>query len=68
MKWGVNAITNTSQNFPVAFPNNAFAMLVTSFNPALGSPLTVSALSSSSYTVTRSGVGSTGYYYIAIGN
>lgn len=68
IKWGSNAVTNSSQNFPIAFPNNAFAMLVTSTDSALSSPLKVTALSSSSYTVTRSGSGNTGYYYIAIGN
>jgi hypothetical protein len=68
LKWGSSAVTNSSQLFPVAFPNNAFSMLITSSDAALGSPLKVTALSSTAFTVTRSGVGATGYYYLAIGN
>ncbi len=67
IKWGTNAITNASQNFPVAFPNGAYSMVVASRDASLGSPLKVTSLSASAYTVTRSGVGNTAYYYIAIG-
>lgn len=68
LKWGSSAVTNSSNSFPVAFPNNAFAMFVTSTDAALGSPLKVTALSPTAFTVTRSGSGATGYYYLAIGN
>jgi hypothetical protein len=72
IKWGFASITNASQTFASLgiqpFPNSAYVMTLTSTDSALGSPLKVTALSASAFTVTRSGSGATGYYFIAIGN
>lgn len=71
LKWGKSAVTNASQKFSdlgiTPFPNAAFAMVVTSRDAALNSPLRVTDLSVSTFTVTRNGVGPTSYYFFAIG-
>ena len=69
MKWGTGATTGSAVSFPVAFPNNAFAMVAIGSSSLYTGGFVVTALSASSFTLTRtSGSGATGYYYIAIGN
>ena len=69
MKWGAPGLIGSPLAFPVAFPNNCFSVQVTSTNPSYTGSFTVTAVSASSFTVTRtSGSGNTGYYYIAMGN
>ena len=72
IKWGSAAITNSSQTWAslglTAFPTACYSMYVTSSNILLTSPLTVTAISSTAFTISRSGSGNTGYYFFAIGN
>lgn len=69
LKWGTGAITGSTQTFPVAFPNNAYSMIVVGSATSYTGGFVVSALSTTNFTVSRtSGSGNTGYYYIAIGN
>lgn len=72
LKWGSSALVNVSQNFTslgiTAFPNHAYAMVITSKDAALSSPLKVTALNANAFTVTRSNPGNTPYYFFVIGN
>lgn len=68
LKWG-NSATIGSVSFPVAFPNNCYAVVITGTSTLYTGGFVVSAVSASAFTVARtSGSGATGYYYIAIGN
>ena len=69
MKWGSGAVTGSPVAFSPVFPTAAFAMVVVGTSTLYTGGFVVSALSAGSYTVSRtSGSGSTGYYYIALGN
>lgn len=69
LKWGSAGTIGIPLSFPVAFPNNCFVVQVIGTSALYTGGFVVTAVSSTAFTVQRtSGVGSTGYYYLAIGN
>lgn len=70
LKWGsAGAIGGGGFSFATAFPNNCFSVIVVGSSTLYTGGFVVSSKSNSGAVITRtSGSGSTGYYYIAIGN
>lgn len=69
LKWGNAGTIGSTLSFPVAFPNQCFAVQVIGTSTLYTGGFVVTAIGQTGFTVQRtSGVGSTGYYYIAIGN
>ncbi len=69
IKWGSGAITGASTSFPVAFPNNCYVVQAVGTSALYTGGFVTTAVAKDKFTVTRtSGVGNTGFYYIAIGD
>jgi hypothetical protein len=71
LKWGTSAtIGGGGASFTPAFPNACFSVIVVGSSSLYTGGFTVTAKSASGFTVVRTDghSGSTGYYYIAIGN
>lgn len=69
LKWGTSATLGSPSNFPVAFPNNCFVVVITGISSLYTGGFVVTAKTASSFTAVRTnGSGATGFNYIAIGN
>lgn len=69
LKWGSAGLIGSPLSFPVPFPTACFAVLITGTSTLYAGGFVVTAANQTTFTVQRtSGVGNTGYYYLAIGN
>lgn len=68
LKWGFSGSIGSPIAFAAAFPNACYSVVVTGSSTLYTGGFVVSAISRTTFTVTRtSGSGSTGFYYIALG-